>query len=67
MARGNPKPDHTRLPGTSPLAGPKLRPGETTTSVGVRGQEDAIRAFKALSREARGKVIEAWFESEGPK
>ena len=60
MARRNPNPNYSKILGASPLAGPKLPPGQSTHAVRIRGETEAVLAFVALSPEERGKVIEVW-------
>ena len=60
MARRNPKPNYSKLPGTSPVVGPKLPPGQSTHAVRIRGETEAMLAFVALSPEERGEIVEAW-------
>ncbi|MFN3392465.1 MAG: hypothetical protein ACK40N_11980 [Meiothermus ruber] len=59
-----PPPDEIRL---RAIGVTRLRPGEATLTVRVRGKAELLRRFEALSPEERGRVVEAGFSREGVK
>ncbi len=59
-----PPPDEIRL---KAIGVTRLRPGEATLTVRVRGKAAVLERFEALSPEERGRIVEAGFSREGVK
>ncbi len=57
MAKGNPKPDHGKLAGTSPVVGPELQPGEATKPM------PCGRSLPLTRGARRRRVVKTWFHN----